>query len=110
LESYGITSELINAAWENILEESLQLYEVKDGKADKYKHLLKTNLDIVGEAIRKSDINDPLLFFRSQAHGGEASDLILAGAISQVRPIAAMYLAFPAGSGEVEGFLKNKTG
>jgi len=109
LESYGVTTDLISAAWKSILEEGLQLFDVKEGQEDKYKKLLKTSLDIVGEAIQNSDIKDPLQFFRSPAHGGKITDQLLLGVITQVRPIAAMYLAFPAGSGEVErGFSRTK--
>jgi len=42
-------------------------------------------------------------------HGGKITDSLLLTVITNIRPIAAMYLAFPAGSGEVErGFSLTK--
>jgi len=58
LESYGVKPNLILDAWKTILDEGLKLFDVKDGHDDKYKRLLKSSLDIVGEAIRSSDIKD----------------------------------------------------
>jgi len=79
-------------AWKTILDEGLKLFDVKDGHDDKYKRLLKSSLDIVGEAIQSSDIKDPLQFFQSTAHGGKITDPLLFSVVVQIRPIAAMYL------------------
>jgi len=57
---------------------------------------------MVANAIKSSTIINPLEFFCSPTYGGKVSDPIVLGVIAQIRPIAAMYLSFPAGSGDVE--------
>jgi len=106
LESYGVKPALIKLAWENILDEGILLYDFKGIEETQAKTILRTSLEIVGSAIMKSpSVDNPLDFFRETYTANE----FLAGSIQQIRPIAAMYLSFPSGAGEVErGFSGTK--
>lgn len=110
LESYGVTTNLVVNAWTSVLDEGLLLFQIKEDQQTQYRQILKGSLTLVGEAIKNSPhITNPLEFFRTPEHGGKITDSLLLTVITNIRPIAAMYLAFPAGSGEVErGFSLTK--
>jgi len=79
------------------------LFQMKQETETKFKEILKHSLQLVGEAIiANSNVEDPLKFFRAPTFGGVITDPLLLGVITHVRPVAAMYLAFPAGSAEAE--------
>jgi len=105
LLSYGISEKLIKRATENILDEGFLLFKIPEKMENQYKKVLKQALTTVLEMIKISNLDDPFAFFRDKTHGGLDFDNLLSPAIMQVRPIAAMYLAFPAGTAaSVRGF------
>src|SRR5690606_20533367 len=95
---FGISQSVIDANWEKILEEGLLLYSPILPQSDQYTAFLKQSLATVAQAIQKSSLSNPLQFFMGKSHRGPDHDPFLASAILQVRPITAMYLAFPAGT------------
>jgi len=110
LKTYGVTQNIIDIANNHIISEGMQLFKLPNIDEKKMKKRLQDWLLEVQEAIMTLPIpNDPLDFYRPNKNPIFKSDPFTAASLTQIRPIAAMYLAFPAGSGEVErGFSQTK--
>ncbi len=82
----GIPQAVLDEAWETCVQEGLLLFNV--------------NLAIIRQELSSLTLKDPYHFWRGEDHGGMKHDL-LQSAVSLTRPVAAMYLAFPAGESQV---------
>jgi len=66
------------------------------------REFIKQSLLAAGQAIKKSQLKDPLQFFRGQKNDGPELEKVVKHAVKLIRPIASMYLAFPARSSAAE--------
>jgi len=83
-----------------VRNEGKLLFKIDDEMVSHYNRLLKSSLKTV--LIKKSEMENPLAFYRDQQNGGDVYDPLISPSIMQIRPIAAMYLSFPAGSSPSE--------